>query len=46
MSIIFAEENIGPSLTSSTLDSPQKFAPKIMRNLKKLIKLFVDERLI
>jgi hypothetical protein len=45
MSIFFAKETMGPSLTSSALDSSQKFAPKIMKNLKKLIKILVVEPL-
>jgi hypothetical protein len=46
MSIIFAIETMGPSLTSSVLDSSQKFTPGFIKNLKKLIKIFVVERLI
>jgi hypothetical protein len=46
MSIIFAKETMGPSLTSSALNSSQKFTPDIIKNLKMLIKILVVERLI
>jgi hypothetical protein len=47
MSIIFAKETMaGPSLTSSALDSSQKFTPDFIKNLKMLIKILVVERLI
>jgi hypothetical protein len=46
MSIIFAKETMSPSLTSSALDSSQKFAPDFKKNLKMLIKILVVERLI
>jgi hypothetical protein len=45
MSIIFAEETIGPSLTSSALDLSQ-FTPDFKKNLKMLIKILSVERLI
>jgi hypothetical protein len=43
---IFAKETMGPSLTSSALDSSQKFTPDSTKNLKMLIKILVVERLI
>jgi hypothetical protein len=43
--IIFAKETMGPSPTSAAPDSSQKFAPKIIKNLKTLIKILVVERL-
>jgi hypothetical protein len=46
MSIIFAKETLGPSLTSSALDSSQKFTPDFIKNHKMLIKILVVERLI
>ncbi len=46
MSIIFAKETMGPSLTSLAQGPSQKFALKIMKNLKKLIKNLINERLI
>jgi hypothetical protein len=46
MSIIFAKETMGPTLTSSALDSSQKFTPDSIKNLKMLIKILVVERLI
>jgi hypothetical protein len=46
MSIIFAKETMGPSLTSSALDSSQKFTPGFIKNLKMLIKILAVERLI
>jgi hypothetical protein len=44
--IIFAKETMGPSLTSAAADSSQKFTPKIIQNLRKLIKILVVERFI
>jgi hypothetical protein len=41
MSVIFAKEIMGPSLTSSAPDSSQKFTPEIIKNIKKLIKILV-----
>jgi hypothetical protein len=47
MSIIFAKETMGPSLTSAALDSSQKFTPDfIKKKLKMFIKILVVERLI
>ncbi len=46
MSIIFAKETMGPSLTFSALGSSQKFTPDFIKNLKMLIKILVVERLI
>jgi hypothetical protein len=47
MSIIFAKETMGPSLTSTALDSSQKFTPDfIKKKLKMPIKILVVERLI
>jgi hypothetical protein len=46
MSIIFAKETMGPSLTSSALDSSQKFTPDFIKKIKMLIKILVVERLI
>jgi hypothetical protein len=46
MSIIFGKEIMAPSLTSSALDSSQKFTPEFIKNLKMLIKILVVERLI
>ncbi len=34
--VFFGKETMGPSLSSSALDSSQKFTPIIIKNLKKL----------
>jgi hypothetical protein len=46
ISIIFAIETMGSSLTSAALDASQKFTPEFIKNLKMLIKILVVERLI
>jgi hypothetical protein len=43
---IFAKETMGSSLTSSALDSSQKFTPDFKKNLKILTKILVVERMI
>ncbi len=43
MSIIFAKETMVPSLSTSALDSSQKFTVDFMNNPKKLIKALVIE---
>jgi hypothetical protein len=42
----FAEETMGPSLSSSALESSQKCTQNHKKNLKKLIKILVVKRFI
>jgi hypothetical protein len=44
MSIIFAKETMGLSLTSAAPDASQKFTPDFIKNLKMLIKILVVDR--
>ncbi len=43
--IIFAKETMGPSLTSAAPGSSQEFAFRVNKNLKKVIKILLVERL-